>query len=106
MAFIRGKQSGGHTYYQVVESYRPEGSKTPRQRVLAYMGKHATIEDALAEWEPRIEILRRWAGEEARERGYEDVQECLKVLPGIAAARRVREAEDLEGRVKVLCSLR
>jgi hypothetical protein len=43
---------------------------------------------------------------EERERGYEDVQECLKVLPGIAAARRVREAEDLEGRVKVLCSLR
>ena len=105
MAFIRKKQSGGHTYYQVVESYRPEGAKTPRQRVLAYMGKHATIEDALAQWEPRIKTLRYWASKEAHERGYADVRECIKELPGITAADQLREAEVLEGRLKVLRSL-
>jgi hypothetical protein len=106
MAFIRMKRSGGRTYYQAVESYRPEGAKTPRQRVLAYMGKHATIEGALAEWEPRIDMLRHWAHEEIRERGFEDEEECRKELPGITAFSRLREAEDLEARAKALLSLR
>ena len=36
-----------HTYYSVVESYRDDQGKV-RQRTLAYLGRHATIEKALS----------------------------------------------------------
>lgn len=51
MAFIRKKRVGNQTYYQLVESYRPKGSKTPYQRVLRYLGKNATIEEALDDYQ-------------------------------------------------------
>jgi len=34
-------------YYQLVESYRPEGVKTPRQRFVMHLGRYATVDDAL-----------------------------------------------------------
>src|SRR5262249_8813214 len=45
--FIRSKVVKGRTYYQVVESYRDCGRV--RQRTLASLGTHPTIEGARAE---------------------------------------------------------
>ena len=55
----RPKNVGGETYYQLVENYRPEGSKTPRQRVLLHLGRCDTIEAALKGWPREIRSLRR-----------------------------------------------
>jgi hypothetical protein len=44
--FIRSKVVKGRMYYQLVEAYREEGR--PRQRSLASLGEHPTIEAALA----------------------------------------------------------
>jgi hypothetical protein len=45
MAFVRAKKSlTSGTYYQLVEAYR-DGERV-RQRVLAYLGKYATVEAA------------------------------------------------------------
>lgn len=49
MAFVRKKTSRGCVTYSVVESYR-DGGKV-RQRVLAYLGKHPTIEAKIAQFE-------------------------------------------------------
>lgn len=72
MVFVRAKDVGGRKYYQLVENYRPEGSKTPRQRVLLHLGHYDTIEAALKGWPREIRRLRRDA---AKLRGmYEDWQ--------------------------------
>jgi hypothetical protein len=42
--FIRSKVVKGRTYYQVIEAYREDGQ--PRQRTLASLGTHPTIEGA------------------------------------------------------------
>jgi hypothetical protein len=48
--FIRSKVVKGRTYYQVIEAYRDDGR--PRQRTLASLGTHSTIEEARAvAWE-------------------------------------------------------
>src|SRR3982750_3322166 len=72
MVFVRAKIVGGRTYYQLVENYRPEGSNTPRQRVLLHLGRFDTVEAALKGWPLEIRRLRRDAAK-IRDR-YEDLQ--------------------------------
>jgi len=48
-------------HYYLVESYRPEDKKTPRQSTLMYLGKHPTVEDAIADWGRRADAERRRA---------------------------------------------
>lgn len=57
MAFIRTKQQHGHTYYYLVENRR-EGGKV-RQKVIVYLGRHATVAAALEETQRRIGIFKR-----------------------------------------------
>ena len=45
MAFVRTKRVGEKEYRQLVENYRANGKH--RQRVLAHLGKHATLEEAV-----------------------------------------------------------
>jgi hypothetical protein len=59
MVFVRAKNVGGKKYYQLVENYRPEGSNTPRQRVLLHLGRYDTVEAALKGWPREIRSLRR-----------------------------------------------
>jgi hypothetical protein len=59
MVFVRAKNVGGKKYYQLVENYRPEGSNTPRQRVLIHLGHYDTTEAALKGWPREIRRLRR-----------------------------------------------
>ena len=46
MAFVRKKKVAGREYRQLVENYRENGEH--RQRVLAHLGQHETVEDAIA----------------------------------------------------------
>jgi len=43
--FVRTKKVGEHRYYQLVENFRENGKH--RQRVIAHLGHHDTVEDAL-----------------------------------------------------------
>jgi hypothetical protein len=52
MPFIRTKLVKGIAYYYLVESYREDGKV--RQRVLAYLGKHSTVNAALAYWRKQV----------------------------------------------------
>ena len=70
MVFVRAKKVGGREYYQLVENYRPEGSKAPRQRVLLHLGRYDTVEAALKGWPRELRRLRRDAAK-IRER-YEN----------------------------------
>jgi hypothetical protein len=70
MVFVRAKNVDGREYYQLVENYRPEGSKTPRQRFLLHLGRYDTVEAALKGWPREIRRLRRDAAK-LRER-YEN----------------------------------
>jgi hypothetical protein len=70
MVFVRAKNVGGKTYYQLVENYRPEGSNTPRQRVLLHLGRYDTVEAALKGWPLEIRRLRRDAAK--LRAGYEN----------------------------------
>lgn len=47
MAYVRKKRINGSEYYYLVEGYRDEDGKV-RQRVIKYLGKHVSIEDAKA----------------------------------------------------------
>ena len=55
MSFIRKKRVGEREYYQLVENHRENGAH--RQRVLAHLGKHATVEDAIAALREGLEAL-------------------------------------------------
>jgi hypothetical protein len=46
VAFVRTKRVGKHEYRQLVENYREYGQH--RQRVLAHLGQHDTVQDAIA----------------------------------------------------------
>src|ERR671939_77379 len=54
MSFIRKKRVGEREYYQLVENHRENGAH--RQRVLAHLGKHATVEDAIAALREGLEV--------------------------------------------------
>jgi hypothetical protein len=57
VAYIRKKKVDGREYYQVVEGYREDGKV--KQRVLAHLGRHATIDEALEHLPSSIERRRR-----------------------------------------------
>lgn len=48
MPFVRRKTIKGNTYFYLVEGVR-DGTKV-RQRVLLYLGHHATVKEAHAFW--------------------------------------------------------
>jgi hypothetical protein len=53
--FVRTKKVGEHEYYQLVENYREKGRH--RQRVLAHLGHHDTVEEALEDVRQRLADL-------------------------------------------------
>ena len=53
--FVRTKKVGEHEYYQVVENYREDGRH--RQRVVAHLGHHNSVEDALEAARRDLEAL-------------------------------------------------
>ena len=55
MAFVRKKRVGKREYYQLVENYRENSAH--RQRVLAHLGKHATVEDAITALREGLDAL-------------------------------------------------
>lgn len=55
MAFVRTKRVGEREYRQLVENYREDGRH--RQRVLAHLGKHETLEEAIEALQNRLERL-------------------------------------------------
>jgi len=58
--YVRRVHSRGTgPYFQLVESYRREGTRTPRTRVLVHLGEHETPEAALAAWPSQVEHMRR-----------------------------------------------
>ena len=56
MAFIRKKQQKGKSYYYLVVNQR-DGGKV-KQKVIAYLGKHATLEAALQAMQQRMAIAK------------------------------------------------
>jgi hypothetical protein len=86
MAYVRAKrtkrtsrkrQSGAgsypaeqehYTYYQLVRGYRDENGKV-KQEVLASLGRHPTVEDALTEWQRRAEMYEASAADYRRAAG-------------------------------------
>jgi|SRR5215217_2724782 len=50
MAFVRKKKVGDREYAQIVENYRVEGVRTPRQRVLLHLGYYGPAH-ALIYWQ-------------------------------------------------------
>jgi len=55
--FIRKKRVDGREYHQLVENYREDGQV--RQRVLAHLGTHATLEEAIEHLPGSIDLRRR-----------------------------------------------
>ena len=53
-----GAEPWRQDYYQLVENYRPKGTKTPRQRVVLHLGRNATVDEALERWPADIRQLR------------------------------------------------
>ncbi len=86
MAFVRSKIVAGHQYYQLVENYRQDGKH--RQRVLAHLGKHATLGEAIDDAAARVDLMKK-AAREDRVRAH-------RVLEGYA--RRHPEKLDQDGR--------
>jgi hypothetical protein len=57
--YVRRIKSGEDgAYFQLVESYRDEG--TVKKRVLVHLGQHETVEEVLNEWPEEIAFLRRF----------------------------------------------
>jgi hypothetical protein len=75
--YVRRVHSRGTgPYFQLVESYRREGARTPRTRVLVHLGEHETPEAALAAWPSQVLHLRRIR----RDRQAEELQRKLDKL--------------------------
>lgn len=93
MAFVRKKKVKGKDYYQLVESRRVEGK--PRQKVLAHLGQHASVDEALEEWPYEIRRLRRLATRQRK---------AATDLPEGSSARRAarRRAERAQKRTEEL----
>jgi hypothetical protein len=96
MAFVRAKRVKGRDYYQLVASHRVGGK--PRQKVVLYLGKHPTVNDALAEWPKEIKKLRDLARKERKklQRSAED--------PTVGRAHRtaLRRASSAEQRANIM----
>jgi hypothetical protein len=54
--FIRAKKYDGRTYYALVSSRRQDGKVV--QKIEAYLGKHPTIEGAIAGLEAKVRALK------------------------------------------------
>ncbi len=104
MVFIRKKVSNGKTYHQVVESYRPEGSKTPRQKVLLYLGKHPTIDSALARCQEEIDSERgqERSLRERHARGERHLYLCTTLEVAEKHARKAELAEERAAQLREL----
>lgn len=71
MSFVRAKTVKGITYYYLVEGYRDDGKV--RQRVLAYLGQHKTVQTAYDYWREQVK--------EAKDAGdKQHAREMLKKL--------------------------
>ena len=57
MAFLRSKIVNGKRYYQLVENERVDGKH--KQRVLMHLGRHKTVEAAIADWTEHANWIRR-----------------------------------------------
>ena len=58
--YVRRIKSGGRGwYFQLVESYRDEGTKMVKKRVLVHLGEQPTVDDALSTWPTEVAHLRR-----------------------------------------------
>jgi hypothetical protein len=67
--YVRRVSSRGRgPYFQLVESYRPKDTRTPRTRVLVHLGVHPTAEDALVSWPEQLDRLRRIGRDEQADR--------------------------------------
>jgi hypothetical protein len=53
---VEAYKSGGHTYYRLCRSYRDEEGKSRNERV-AYLGKHKSPEEAMADLKRKMERL-------------------------------------------------
>ena len=57
--YVRRIKSGEHgDYFQLVESYREQG--TVKKRILVHLGQHESVDEALSEWPEEIIFLRRF----------------------------------------------
>ena len=70
--FVRKKVTNGRTYHYLVECHRAAG--TVRQRVLAYLGRYASVPEALEGIPREIQQWRAYA-ESARARAEEARQQ-------------------------------
>ena len=59
MAFVRTKTRNGKRRYHLVENYRKDGKV--RQRIIAYLGEHATVEVAIEQLAQEIQRRRQRA---------------------------------------------
>lgn len=107
--FVRSKKVKDGKYYQLVESYRPEGSKTPRQRVLIHLGRYDTVEAALEGLPKDIRKLRRQASKDRRMLGgklAEEVEAEPMYRDTLArATSQEKQADDLESKLERLTAL-
>jgi hypothetical protein len=79
-------------YYQLVESHRPEGTKTPRQRLVLHLGTHATVDEALDRWPREVKLLRTVATLKAGSERAEKLRAAADHLEEkLATLRRLRE---------------
>jgi hypothetical protein len=104
--FVRKKVVTGHTYYQLVETYRKDGKV--RQRVLWHMGQDATIEEHLKTLKRKVKWYCPRAGEPLdRPCEYiavEKLERFQAVMAGKEPPRRKtrQEVEALLGRKRMM----
>jgi hypothetical protein len=80
VAFVRTKRVGDHEYRQLVENYRENGHH--RQRVLAHLGEHATVEDAIAGTRQKLADLDASRLAEQVEEAEQEVAEWERIIRG------------------------
>jgi hypothetical protein len=57
--YVRKKLIHGKPRHSLVESYRDKATGRPRQRTLAYLGQHETLEKRLAFYKKQLRTWRR-----------------------------------------------
>jgi hypothetical protein len=79
--YVRRIKSGEHgDYFQLVESYRDEG--TVKKRVLVHLGQHETVEEALNDWPQEIAFLRRFKRYKQAERLQQKLDRLQRLTEG------------------------
>src|SRR5215211_906934 len=97
MAYVRKKQIKGGEYYYLVEGHRNEDGKV-RQRVIKYLGKHGSMEEA-----------RQAAGESVVPKDRLKKLEEINAEYGthfMAWSRRIKESSDIESKLLSLKGVR